>query len=436
MAQALITINGTVGSNDDLPINVSVLLSNVDSGGEDFYFWEILDQPPGPADAITPNNIKSPSFTPKKEGSYLIQLTVNNNVDLANRAIAAVRFLKTRERAPAAQEQTEVDTTKGWGDATNDWFSRLDNFIADPGVIVGVAEGALVVGNIVRLSPVSGFSVLKSGLPGEEIVPRFSLVSGDDLYTGPVFLFIGTASGSTTAISGDVVRARLFGMYFTTLPFGVSVGDTLYVRPDGEFRQDVTTIDAPRPVAFVVGEVSLGVYALYYNGLMATSAAIDLVSANTGSLGPAPANTIRLVNDSSVLKVSVDGSAYTPISSGVDTEFDLGMYFLGQPLSGEVVLRYTFNQDIEFPVGFAGSHGTAEDIATVTDMEFSVVKDDGVTETTIGAVLFGPGDLNATFDLPVAVTFFTGETIKLVLTTAVPDPTLSGLAINLKGTKL
>lgn len=435
MAQALITINGTAGSNDDLPIGLPVLLSNQDSGGEFFYFWEILDQPPGPVDSIIPNNIRDTSFTPNKEGSYLIQLTVNNNTDITNRAVAAVRFLKTRERAPAAQEQTEVDTAKGWADATNSWFSSLNNSVADPGIVIGVAGEPFAAGNIVRISPISGFSTLKSGLPGEEIVPQFALASGDDFYTAPLFLFIGTNTGATTAISGDVIRARLWGLFTTTLPFSAAIGDAVYVSPDGDFRGDFTTTDAPRCVGYVVGEVFLGVYAVYFNGLMPSSAALDLLLTNPGSVGLSPSNAIRLINDSNVLKASVNGSAYAPIAGGGTSEFDLGVYFLGQPDANEVILRYTFNQSVDFDANFLGSHGTAEDVATVIDAEFNIIKDDGVSETVVGTLNYGPGDANASFNAGSPVSFLAGESLKIVGPFSI-NPTLSGISINLKGTRV
>ena len=436
MAQALITIDGTPGSNDDLTIGATVLLSNQDSGGEFSYFWQILDQPPGPADLIIPNDIRDTSFTPRKEGSYLIQLTVNNNTDIVNRAIAAVRFIKTRERAPAAQEQTEVDTAKGWGDATNDWFARLNDSISDPGVVIGVAGSSLSYGDIIGLAALGPSATLKPGLPGEEVVPQFSIVSGDNLNTVPVFVFVGTSSGSSSAIAGDVIKARLFGLLLTSLSYTPVVGSAVYVGASGELVGDFTTVDAPRLVGYVVGEPTAGTYAIYFNGMMSMSATMELLSANTSAIGVAPANTIRLVNDANVLKYSANGSPYTEISggSGSGSEFDLGVYFLGKPDSEDLILRYTFNQEVTFPIDLVGSHATVEIPSGTIDTELSIIYDDGVSETTIGSINYGPAAINASFSLSSETTFAIGDTIKIVAPTT-PDSDISGISINLKGTR-
>ena len=435
MAQALITINGVPGSNDDLPIGTPVFLSNVDSTGEFFYFWEILDQPPGPADSIIPNNIRDTSFTPNKEGSYLIQLTVNPNSPIVNRAIAAVRFLKTRERAPAAQEQTEVDTAKGWGDATNNWFARLNDSIADPGIVVGVSASNLSYGDIVSLTLLGSEAILKPGLPGEEVVTTFVKVSGDDAIQDAVFVFIGTSAGSTTAIPGDIIRVKLFGLFLTSLPFLPAPGAKLYLGANGTFIDNFTLVNAPRIVGRFVGQPIPGTHAIYFNGMTQLSAYFDLLTVDIPSLGLAPANTIRLVNDANILKYSANGGPYTEISGSGSSNFDLGVYFFGKPESEDIILRYTFNQDISFDIDFVGSHATVEVPSSTVDTELSVIKDDGVTETIIGTILYGPADINATLTLSSVTVFAAGETIKIVAPIS-PDADISGISINLKGTRV
>src|SRR5262245_63840027 len=100
MTQALITINGSPGADIDLPIDTLVQLNNTGTGGELTYKWSIVSQPPGTLDALSATNIQNPTFTPKKEGSYLIQLIVNESLgtEKRDRTIAAVRHIKSNSR--------------------------------------------------------------------------------------------------------------------------------------------------------------------------------------------------------------------------------------------------------------------------------------------------------------------------------------------------
>jgi hypothetical protein len=128
MAQAKILINSVIGSNDNLPINQVVQFDNQNIGGETTYTWSILSQPPGTVDTLSATNIQNPTFVPKKEGTYLVKLTVNLGLpdEQNNQVIAAIRQLKTLERIPTAGETTEDNISAGWAIANNSLLRHMD----------------------------------------------------------------------------------------------------------------------------------------------------------------------------------------------------------------------------------------------------------------------------------------------------------------------
>lgn len=231
MPQALIEINAIAGSNDDLPINTLVQLSNADIGGEITYLWEILDQPEGTADVLSNPAIENPTFTPKKEGSYLLRVTVNDSLasETSDLAIAAVRQLKTDERIPAAMETTEVSTSLGWKPATNRLLQLVDDVVRDANLIICVNPGASfpVVGDIVRLTQTA---LIKTGLPGEErlLLCETALATVAANVLGPLGVVVGTPTGAAPAADGLVV-VRRFGLVEPTEAGAPAIGDPVYV---------------------------------------------------------------------------------------------------------------------------------------------------------------------------------------------------------------
>ena len=144
MPRARIEINASVGSNTDLPINTSVLFSNDDAGDETSYLWSVLDQPVGATDALSNTTIENPTFTPKKEGTYLVRLTVDSGLstESVDQVIVGIRDLKTRLRVPAAGETTEGDTTDGWSTTVNEMLNTTLDAITGAIKLVGQAGAA------------------------------------------------------------------------------------------------------------------------------------------------------------------------------------------------------------------------------------------------------------------------------------------------------
>lgn len=231
MPVANIEINGTASSKDTLPINTLVQLSNADVGGEVTYLWEILDQPVGTADVLSNAAIENPTFTPKKEGSYFLRLTVNaalGSISI-NTKIAAVRELKTNERIDAAFETTEVDAAKGWKTATNAAMKRALNAVADANLVacINAPSSFPVIGNIVKFS-IQG--TIKTGLPGQEGLPVVEVAKATSFKDTHQALgvVVGTPSGSGVAANSVVIVQR-FGLVALAQAGSPVVGDAVYL---------------------------------------------------------------------------------------------------------------------------------------------------------------------------------------------------------------
>lgn len=265
MPQALIKVNAVAGSNDDIAINTITQLDNQNSSGELTYTWTILDQPEGTADALSSTTIQNPTITPKKEGTYVIQLVVNQSLSSEVRDIQfiAVRFLKTRERAPGASETSQADVAKGWSKATNRQWKLLTDLRSDPGIIVAkTGAPALVPGNVLK---VSGTDFIKPGLPGQETVGTLTkslatLATNLDEY---LYVLVSGVDGSLSPSSGALVYARWMGLFFNLAGAPV-VGDSVYVSDTG------TISTAPGTVSRRIGHVvrsSAGTYDIWVEGM-------------------------------------------------------------------------------------------------------------------------------------------------------------------------
>jgi hypothetical protein len=94
----------------------------------------------------------------------------------------------------------------------------------------------------------------------------------------------------------------------------------------------------------------------------------------------------------------------------------------GTATANQVVQRYVFAGTVTFPVGLAGSQGTAG-VAATASTAFNVQKN-GVV---VGSMTFATSAISATFAMPAATTFMTGDVLTVVAPPT-PDPTLANLA--------
>ena len=271
MPQAKITINSVPGSDTNLTINTLVALDNQNVGGELTYAWSILDQPPGAVDSLSSVSIQNPFFTPKKEGTYLLKLIVNQGLptEQEDRVVAAVKQLKTLERIPAAGETTEADTSDGWATASNSYLRRMDALLVDPGVMVGVnaSGGTLVRGNIVRAP---GVEFIKATLPGAEGLPGFTRAHANVLGEIDELLCvvesditgIGVSIPGTGPTEARLMRVRYIGR-FVAITGTPAAGDTVYVNDGGSLSL------TPGTIRRRVGSVMTGAYTndVWFNGV-------------------------------------------------------------------------------------------------------------------------------------------------------------------------
>lgn len=265
MPAANIEINGVAASNLDAPLNTLVQLSNLDTGGETTYLWSIVDQPEGAADALSSTAIENPTFTPRKEGTYLLQLIVNNSLatEVRDRKVVAVRQLKSRGRIPAAAETVEADVAKGWKVSTNGILQQVDDVLGDANIVACTngTLGNLSPGTVVEFRAVG---VIKSGLPGEERLPAArvaaALLAHD--VAGTLGVVIGAADGGTWTTT-KVGLVRVFGLYENTVAGTPALNDPVFVSDAGAMALTPGTV--PRVVGRVV-EVSGGAYRVFVEG--------------------------------------------------------------------------------------------------------------------------------------------------------------------------
>lgn len=312
MPQSSPTINGSPGPALALPINTLVTLGNTNSGGEVSYFWQIIDQPAtGPADALSNANIQNPTFTPTKQGSYLLSLTVNGTI--VGKTVAAVLDLKTLQRIPAAQETVQASTSRGWAQSVNVLLQALLDGQSDPGTMIGVAGSVNCTAGTVLYA--SGTSTIMSGLPEEQKLPKYDLAAlpgtaiTNAQINGPLFLSLGGVDGDTTPANGAIIKVRAFGLYAVTVGAAVA-GDPIFVDRNGALRE-LTPDKIPRQVGIQVSSTHV-----YFDGRYAPNAAIDILTSALADVPVSAANASRLVHRTNVLQVSQAGGAYVPVALG------------------------------------------------------------------------------------------------------------------------
>ena len=100
-------VSGATGeSREDIVIGSQVTLSNIDSSGVTSYKWEIVGKPYASSAVLSSTTASIVTFTPDVIGSYLIQLTINNQ--LKQRVVAAILTSRYGIRIPASGEGEEI----------------------------------------------------------------------------------------------------------------------------------------------------------------------------------------------------------------------------------------------------------------------------------------------------------------------------------------
>lgn len=151
-ARIIITQDGLPGpagiSRDDLELAVSVLLSNESNTGVTSWRWEFVDVPTGSAATLGSPHASTCAFTPDVEGSYLVQLTVNQGIrGQVARSLCVVRD-SNGLRIPAFEETDEanwdidgIPNTRGWLPDVEAWIQELaSSGVTDHGALTGLGD--------------------------------------------------------------------------------------------------------------------------------------------------------------------------------------------------------------------------------------------------------------------------------------------------------
>lgn len=270
---ASILINGNPGPYLDAVPGTPVSLSNASTGGEITYSWSLVDQPPGnPTDTLTAETGATVGLTPRKEGSYLLELIVNAGMsdEARDRTLVAVRNVGfQRHRIPAANETTEAGS-RGWATATNSILRDLDRRTQEgTDVLCRVDDPAITTGGLL-VSP-TGIATLFEGTTGERRIPLvkgLSELSPEARTTAPLGVVVEAVGGGVIG-AGALVRVRFNGLARSlslNSPTPPSLGWFVVLDPDDVLPRASATAEG-RVLGTVIGGSAPGLADTYFNGL-------------------------------------------------------------------------------------------------------------------------------------------------------------------------
>jgi len=261
-----ILINSSPGPQT-VTIGSLVQLSTTAAGP---YTWSFIDQPnvfnvANVVDNLSNDTIQNPTFTARKEGTYLVLLVTNAGQPTQTVATAAVavKQVKSYERIAAFGETLQFDPVRGWQTDTEHLLQRLDNLLADTGVYVGVAgSSGLVPGSVVYISTESP---IKLGLPGQEWLPSFvpALATSAFAMSLDMHIVLAGVNGSLSPAIGDPIVVRRQGV--VNIPGTIADNTAVYVSNAGVLsatpgsNSRLVGITVPTPSAHT------GTY-VYFNG--------------------------------------------------------------------------------------------------------------------------------------------------------------------------
>lgn len=297
MVQALIRMNGVSGSNPPngtpLVLGASVVLTNLGTGGELTYLWELLDKPEGSLSSIASASSANTSFTPDVEGTYLVKLSVNRTLptERTDTQIASVAQIRTGQRIPAAGETIQSDSVRGWALAVNRLLKLVDSMRADPGIFVASVQETITRGQVAY---VSELTTLNSGLPEEALIASMKKARANTYseINGPLYIAESDVGGGSSIGTTELGKFRSKGV-FGPLSGSPTLGDPVYLSDAAGVSLTAGTI------ACQVGKVchvSGGNYYILFDGVGAGSSISSAPVLVDGSFAGLPsAKNIRAI---------------------------------------------------------------------------------------------------------------------------------------------
>lgn len=284
MATAQILINGNPAAVTSLDIGDVVVLTNSNNTGVTVWQWSFLDKPSGSTATLSTPTTNTSGFTVDKEGSYLIQLVVNSGESTDTSVAAALSSLSSI-RWPAANETTEVNTSRGWAESLNDNLIQFEREIRAGGILTAQAAAALAIGVPLRITGAAT-------LPDGSIIP---IVDTADATATTDLPAIGIA-GSAAAAPGDIVKVRVSGVFsegFFDTSLG-AVNDPVYVDDGGAVSL------TPGTVTFIIGYIaSVGV-----SGRIMVTPNLNNSTGSGGITGTGTANRVAYWDSGSSIAAS------------------------------------------------------------------------------------------------------------------------------------
>ena len=216
---ASITINGVPGPL--LTANAGDTITVNDVGGTaTTWAWSLASIPPGSTAVLLAPTAQTTTFVVDVEGTYLVQLVVDDTLPTESFAttIVAIPSQTSAQRVPAVGETVESGV-RGWDTGAGSYLRLLDTRLENPGIVAGVATGALSQGTVVAIGqdpvdPVGSQSAAQilAAYPGARTLPL--LYSGASIAAADLVGFaFTTPSGGGSAVANDVVLVRTSGIY-------------------------------------------------------------------------------------------------------------------------------------------------------------------------------------------------------------------------------
>jgi hypothetical protein len=203
------------GTRDNLLLNVPIVLSNLNDNGILTWFWHFTDLPSGSNATLSAPTTPISGFTPDVPGTYLIRLTVGYpGGSQYSQVGAAIETLNLHYRIPAATEDDEFDSVRGWSQAVNEALQVLDDGYGN--LLNGVTSAGSA---LPPLANVEG-AVLRETEPGA--ATHFQRLSYDDI--DPPFA-ITSFSGPGSVEFGTVINNPHFTASYNAAIASATIND-------------------------------------------------------------------------------------------------------------------------------------------------------------------------------------------------------------------